>query len=62
MTDPVAHDRAGSRRQAQIQEGRAILADSTNYGQLGREDLEKALDKKGIKPSPSRSTTSRTST
>ncbi len=27
----------------------AILADSTNYGQLGREDLEKALDKKGIK-------------
>ena len=28
----------------------AILADSTNYGQLGREDLEKALDAKGIKP------------
>ena len=28
----------------------AILADSTNYGQLGREDLEKAMDKKGIKP------------
>ena len=27
----------------------AILADSTNYGQLGREDLEKALAK-GIKP------------
>ena len=27
----------------------AILADSTNYGQLGREDLERALDKKGIK-------------
>ncbi len=27
----------------------AILADSTNYGQLGREDLEKALDAKGIK-------------
>ena len=27
----------------------AILADSTNYGQLGREDLEKALAKKGIK-------------
>jgi branched-chain amino acid transport system substrate-binding protein len=27
----------------------AILADSTNYGQLGREDLEKALDKKGLK-------------
>jgi branched-chain amino acid transport system substrate-binding protein len=28
----------------------AILADSTNYGQLGREDLERALDKKGITP------------
>jgi branched-chain amino acid transport system substrate-binding protein len=28
----------------------AILADSTNYGQLGREDLEKALEKKAVKP------------
>jgi branched-chain amino acid transport system substrate-binding protein len=28
----------------------AILADSTNYGQLGREDLEKVLEKKGVKP------------
>ncbi|MBV8667555.1 MAG: ABC transporter substrate-binding protein [Burkholderiaceae bacterium] len=28
----------------------AIFADSTNYGQLGRADLEKALDKKGVKP------------
>ncbi len=28
----------------------AILADSTNYGQLGREDLETALAAKGIKP------------
>ncbi|MGZ3183930.1 MAG: ABC transporter substrate-binding protein [Telluria sp.] len=27
----------------------AILADSTNYGQLGREDLEKALAAKGVK-------------
>ena len=27
----------------------AILADSTNYGQLGREDLEKALAKRGMK-------------
>jgi branched-chain amino acid transport system substrate-binding protein len=27
----------------------AILADSTNYGQLGREDLVKALAKRGIK-------------
>jgi branched-chain amino acid transport system substrate-binding protein len=28
----------------------AILADSTNYGQLGREDLTKALDARGVKP------------
>jgi branched-chain amino acid transport system substrate-binding protein len=28
----------------------AILADSTNYGQLGREDLEKTLAAKGVKP------------
>jgi len=28
----------------------AILADSTNYGQLGREDLERALLKRGVKP------------
>jgi branched-chain amino acid transport system substrate-binding protein len=28
----------------------AILADSTNYGQLGRADLEKALESQGIKP------------
>ena len=28
----------------------AILADSTNYGQLGREDLSKALAGKGVKP------------
>src|SRR6201989_3045095 len=28
----------------------AILADSTNYGQLGRADLEAALKLKGIKP------------
>ena len=28
----------------------AIIADSTNYGQLGRADLEKALGDRGIKP------------
>src|ERR1700681_3661850 len=28
----------------------AILADSTNYGQLGREDLERTLAAKGLKP------------
>ena len=48
-THPVADDRRGSvvkRRFKKV----AILADSTNYGQLGREDLEKALLTKGIKP------------
>ena len=28
----------------------AILHDSTNYGQLGREDLERALERHGIRP------------
>ena len=28
----------------------AILADSSNYGQLGREDMTKALEKRGVKP------------
>jgi branched-chain amino acid transport system substrate-binding protein len=28
----------------------AILADSTNYGQLGRDDLVKALERKGFRP------------
>ena len=28
----------------------AILADSTNYGQLGRDDLERALGSKNVKP------------
>ncbi|MDR3515689.1 MAG: ABC transporter substrate-binding protein [Azospirillaceae bacterium] len=28
----------------------AIMADSTNYGQLGRQDLEAALARKGMKP------------
>ena len=27
----------------------AILADSTNYGQLGREDLQRALERKGVR-------------
>ena len=40
----------------------AILADSTNYGQLGRADLEKALELKGVKAVAPRSSTSRTST
>ncbi len=42
----IVEEAVGKRKFTKV----AILADSTNYGQLGREDLEKALDKKGIKP------------
>ena len=42
----IVEEAVGKRKYSKV----AILADSTNYGQLGREDLEKALDKKGIKP------------
>ncbi|HJV88587.1 MAG TPA: ABC transporter substrate-binding protein [Noviherbaspirillum sp.] len=42
----IVDEAIGKRKLAKV----AILADSTNYGQLGREDLEKALNKKGIKP------------
>ncbi|KHA78541.1 amino acid ABC transporter substrate-binding protein [Janthinobacterium lividum] len=42
----IVHEAVENRKFKKV----AILADSTNYGQLGREDLEKALDKKGIKP------------
>lgn len=41
----IVEEAIGKRKMTKV----AILADSTNYGQLGREDLEKALDKKGIK-------------
>lgn len=41
----IVHEAVENRKFKKV----AILADSTNYGQLGREDLEKALDKKGIK-------------
>ncbi|MCU6434506.1 ABC transporter substrate-binding protein [Undibacterium sp. Jales W-56] len=42
----IVDEAVGKRKLSKV----AILADSTNYGQLGREDLEKALDKKGLKP------------
>ncbi|MEN3293393.1 MAG: branched-chain amino acid transport system substrate-binding protein [Burkholderiales bacterium] len=42
----IVEEAIGKRKLTKV----AILADSTNYGQLGREDLERALDKKGIKP------------
>jgi branched-chain amino acid transport system substrate-binding protein len=41
----IVHEAVENRKFKKV----AILADSTNYGQLGREDLEKALEKKGIK-------------
>ncbi len=42
----IVEEAIGKRKYSKV----AILADSTNYGQLGREDLEKALTAKGIKP------------
>jgi branched-chain amino acid transport system substrate-binding protein len=42
----IVEEAVGKRKLTKV----AILADSTNYGQLGREDLERALNKKGIKP------------
>ena len=45
QTAMIVDEVVGKRKLTKV----AILADSTNYGQLGREDLEKALDKKGIK-------------
>jgi branched-chain amino acid transport system substrate-binding protein len=41
----IVEEAVGKRKYTKV----AILADSTNYGQLGREDLEKMLDKKGMK-------------
>lgn len=41
----IVEEAIGKRKYTKV----AILADSTNYGQLGREDLEKALAVKGIK-------------
>jgi branched-chain amino acid transport system substrate-binding protein len=41
----IVDEAVGKRKFAKV----AILADSTNYGQLGREDLEKALAQKNMK-------------
>ncbi|MBR7780876.1 ABC transporter substrate-binding protein [Undibacterium luofuense] len=41
----IVEEAVGKRKLTKV----AILADSTNYGQLGREDLEKALSAKGMK-------------
>lgn len=40
----IVEEAIGKRKMTKV----AILADSTNYGQLGKDDLEKALEKKGI--------------
>ncbi len=45
QTAMIVEEVVGKRKMTKV----AILADSTNYGQLGREDLEKALAKKSIK-------------
>jgi branched-chain amino acid transport system substrate-binding protein len=42
----IAEEAVGRRGYKKV----AILADSTNYGQLGREDMERALKAKGITP------------
>lgn len=42
----IVHEAVDNRKFSKV----AILADSTNYGQLGREDLEKALAAKNMKP------------
>ena len=42
----IVHEAIDNRKFTKV----AILADSTNYGQLGRQDLEKALAAKNIKP------------
>ena len=42
----IVEEAVGRRKLTKV----AILADSTNYGQLGREDLVKALAAKGLKP------------
>ncbi|MEB0140973.1 MULTISPECIES: ABC transporter substrate-binding protein [unclassified Undibacterium] len=42
----IVEEAVGKRKFTKV----AILADSTNYGQLGRADLEKALSAKGLKP------------
>jgi branched-chain amino acid transport system substrate-binding protein len=41
----IVEEAVGRRKFSKV----AILADSTNYGQLGRADLEAALDRKGLK-------------
>jgi branched-chain amino acid transport system substrate-binding protein len=46
QTAMIVEEAIGKRKFSKV----AILADSTNYGQLGREELEKALEKKGVKP------------
>jgi len=42
----IVEEAVGRRKLTKV----AILADSTNYGQLGQADLEKALAAKGLKP------------
>ena len=46
QAEMIAREAVDKRKYKKI----AILADSSNYGQLGREDMTKALEKRGVKP------------
>lgn len=46
QADMIADEAVTKRKYKKV----AILADSTNYGQLGREDMVKSLDARGVKP------------
>ena len=46
QAEMIVHEAVDVRRLARV----AIFADSTNYGQFGREDLERALARRGLKP------------
>lgn len=46
QAEMIVHETVDARRLARV----AIFSDATNYGQLGRDDLEKALARRGVKP------------
>ncbi|MCJ9728682.1 ABC transporter substrate-binding protein [Bradyrhizobium sp. PRIMUS42] len=46
QAEMIAEEAVGRRGYKKV----AILADSSNYGQLGREDMVAALEKRGVKP------------
>lgn len=46
QAEMIVHETVDVRRLSRV----AIFSDATNYGQMGRDDLEKALARRGIKP------------